>query len=412
VSEPNFNALSFSAGDVFTPGSPINGRDLFAGRLDQVNRILDAISQRGYHAVLYGERGIGKTSLSNVLSEFLHDAGRTFLLPRVNCDVSDDFSSLWRKILQDVVVTEHRPKVGFSAEQVETTRRIIDDLPEEITPDDVRRVLDTLARGVTLVVVFDEFDRLTEPRVRGLMADTIKSLSDYGCAATILVIGVADSVSGLIHEHQSIERVLMQIPMPRMSLAEIRQIVMNGLTHLNMGIDEGSLEEIANLSQGLPYITHLLSLHGVRSALAAKNVTVTSSNIEVGIKASLEQWQQSIKSAYYEATRSQQPGHLYKEVILACALADMDDLGYFSAAGVRTPLRVITGKQYDIPNFARHLKELSEPGRGDMLERVGGTRRLRYRFRSPLMRPYIVMRGFAESLLTKGQMYQISNIKT
>jgi len=411
MSDHNFSTLSYNAGEVFTPGSPINGRDLFSGRLDQVNRILDAISQRGFHAVLYGERGIGKTSLSNVLSDFLHDAGRTFLLPRVNCDASDNFSSLWRKILQDVVVTEHKPRMGFTPEQVEISRHIIDELPEQISPDDVRRALDALSRGVTLVLVFDEFDRLTEARVRGLMSDTIKSLSDYSCHATIVVIGVADSVSELIQEHQSIERVLMQVPMPRMSATEIRQIVINGLTHLEMGIDENSLAEIANLSQGLPYITHLLSLHSVRAALTAKHMTVTPVDVETGIKVSLEQWQQSIKTAYYDATKSQQPGHLYKEVLLACALADMDDLGYFTAAGVRSPLRTITSKPYDIPNFARHLKEFSEEGRGEMLERVGGRRRLRYRFKSPLMRPYIVMRGFSESLLSREQMYRIANHK-
>jgi len=88
-------------------------------------------------------------------------------------------------------------------------------------------------------------------------------------------------------------------------------------------------------------------------------------------------------------------------VLLACALAETDDLGYFAAADVRAPLRQITGKSYGIPNFARHLKELSQTDRGDMLQRTGETRRLRYRFNSPIMRPYIVMRGFADQLLKK-----------
>jgi hypothetical protein len=370
MSDADLKAIAFNAGSVFTPGSPINGRDLFAGRLDQVKRILSAISQRGYHAVLYGERGIGKTSLSNVLSDFLRDTGHTFLLPRVNCDASDSFTSIWRKVLHDIVVTERKPKVGFSSEQIELTKRVVDELPTELTPDDVRRTLDNLSRGVILVVVLDEFDRIADHRARSLMSDTIKALSDRGSSATILVIG-----------------------------------------HLNMNIDEEALDEIASLSQGLPYITHLLSLHSVRVALGNQSIIINPTSVEAGIRISLDQWQQSIKSAYYDATRSQQPGHLYKEVILGCALADVDDLGYFSAAGVRTPLRIITNKPYDIPNFARHLKELSEPGRGDMLERTGGKRRLRYRFRSPLMRPYIVMRGFDENLLTKEQMYTISGHK-
>jgi hypothetical protein len=39
-----------------------------------------------------------------------------------------------------------------------------------------------------------------------------------------------------------------------------------------------------------------------------------------------------------------------------------------------------------------------------MLQRVGEKRRLRYRFNSPLMRPYIIMRGFNEGLLDKKKM--------
>jgi hypothetical protein len=160
------------------------------------------------------------------------------------------------------------------------------------------------------------------------------------------------------------------------------------------------LEEIAGLSQGLPYITHLLALHSTRASLSREGVQITLRDVDGGINLALDQWQQSIKSAYYHVTKSQQPGHIYKEVLLACALADTDDLGYFAAADIRVPLRM-TGRQYDIPNFARHLKELSEPGEN---------RRLRYRSNSALMRPYIVMRGFADQLLTKEDMKALDRV--
>jgi len=70
-------------------------------------------------------------------------------------------------------------------------------------------------------------------------------------------------------------------------------------------------------------------------------------------------------------------------------------------------LRLLSGKSYDIPNFARHLKEFSEPIRGQILERVGAARRLRYRFVNPIMKPYVVIRGFAENLLDRQLMRKI-----
>jgi Cdc6-like AAA superfamily ATPase len=391
--------LAFDVGAVFTPASPINERGLLAGRVDQVRKILNAISQRGHHVVLYGQRGVGKTSLANVLSDFLRDTGRPFLLSRVNCDGSDTFPSLWRKLFRNLVATKSRP--GMQSP--------IDSLPAEISPEDVQRTLANLARGLALVAIFDEFDRIADDTVTTRMADTMKALSDYAVPATILLIGVADSVDQLIRKHHhSVERSLVQIPMPRMSNDEIALVVRNGLAKLTMDIDDDTRDQIVRLSQGLPYITHMLSLYGARAALQDRMKRVTRDHLQTGIRQALDEWQQSAKSALYAATASQQPGTIYKEVLLACAFAEIDELGYFTAAAVRTPLKLITGKNYDIPNFAKHLKELSEPRRGTILQRVGENRRLRHRFVSPLMRPYITMRHFADGSPAKEPMDRIT----
>ncbi len=82
----NFPQLALEVGRVFSPAAPIDERALFAGRRRQLRAVIDAISQRGQHAIIYGERGVGKTSLGNVLSEFLTGAQRLVLAPRINCD--------------------------------------------------------------------------------------------------------------------------------------------------------------------------------------------------------------------------------------------------------------------------------------------------------------------------------------
>lgn len=406
MTSPDFDALSFQAGSVFTPGSPVNERDLFSGRIEQLQRITDAASQRGYHAILYGERGVGKTSLANILSGALQNSG--WLVPRVNCDGTDDYPALWRKALRDIVVTNIQSSPGFVQASHQTHQSIIDNLPVSVAPDDVRRTMQILSSGKPTLVVFDEFDRLRDKKISTLMADTIKSFSDYAVPATILLIGVADSVDDLIQGHQSIERAIVQIPMPRMSRQEIGEIIDNGLKRLTMTIKQDARSEVATLSQGLPYITHLLALQTVRAALAAGRKEVGTVDVGSGIKSALDQWQQSIIRSYYDATRSSQPGNIYKPVLLACALAETDELGFFTAAAVRAPLRLITGRDYDIPNFAQHLKNFGESSRGEMLQRTGEKRRIRYRFTSPLMRPYIVMRGFDDGLINRSQMQRLS----
>jgi Cdc6-like AAA superfamily ATPase len=393
----DLQALSFQTGSVFTPGAPINEKDLFAGRQGQVEKIIDAVSQRGCHAILYGERGVGKTSLSNMISAFL--ANRTaFVISRTNCDISDGFSSLWMKALEDIEATRRQPQVGLSARQPVLPTTLGD---EAMTPDSVRRALQGLSTAASLIVIFDEFDRIKNTDVITAMADTIKALSDNSVNTTVLIIGVADSVNELIREHQSIERALLQVPMPRMTDDDVRGIIDKGLARLTMGIDSTARDEIVLFSQGVPYIAHLLCIYTCRAALAAGRKTVYSPHVEQGMNRSLDQWQQSIKALYNEAIQSARPGGIYKEVLLACALAEVDDLRYFPTAAVKKPLSQITNRNYEILNYARHLKELSELGRGRVLQRVGESFRLRYRISNPILRPYIIMRGVKDKVIDK-----------
>ena len=68
----------------------------------------------------------------------------------------------------------------------------------------------------------------------------------------------------------------------------------------------------------------------------------------------------------------------------------------------------VPGKTYDTPGFANNLREFTEVERGKILEKFGESGRSRYRFASPLMRPYIIMRGFADGLLTKEKVSEIN----
>jgi len=399
--DTDFDSLIYRTGTVFTPGAPINERELFAGRKEQVLKIIDAISQRGCHAILYGERGTGKTSLSNMISAFLARR-QAFVVSRTNCDISDTYASLWAKAFKDIEAAKRRPSIGFGG----LRNRVATAPPPDVvadpeTPDGVRRTLESMSASASLIVIFDEFDRIRRPDAITAMADTIKGLSDHAVDATVLVIGVADSVDELIREHQSIERALIQVHMPAMSESEIRGIVMAGFEKLGMEIDFEACEDLVHYSQGTPYITHLLSIYSARAALGARSLMIEPAHVEQGMNRALDQWQQSIKALYNEAVRSDQSSEFFKEVLLACALAEVDDQRYFAASAVKAPLSLIRGKVCDPLTYARALRDLCEPGRGRILHQVGDVNRRRYRLFNPILRPYIVMRGVRDKLIDK-----------
>ncbi len=387
---------------VFTPSAPIDEQALFAGRTKELRQVIDAINQRGQHAIIYGERGAGKTSLANVLSPWLQSLGQRVLAPRINCDGSDTFATVWRKMLAELQSTRELRRSGFTSETEQERFNAADAIASDpVTPDQIRRVLKPLGDQGILVVVFDEFDRLSDRSIQRLFADTIKTLSDHSVRVTVVLLGAADTVDQLIEEHHSIERALVQIQLKRMSSAELRVIIENGIARLGMTADDEAIDEIVTLSRGLPHYTHLLGLYACRAAIDARKMHLAMTDVQVAIANAVTRAQQTIRDTYHKATMSQRRDNLYADVLLACAMTGGDDLGYFSAADVREPLQRITGKSYDIPNFSQHLKNFCDTQRGPILQRTGVERRFRFRFGNPLVQPFVVLKGYSDGKISR-----------
>ena len=189
----------------FSPSAPIDRRDVFAGRRDQLAALYTVMRQRGQHAVIYGERGVGKTSLASIMAD---QARRDeFFTAHIICDSSDDFSSIWRKIFEEIGV-EANGQIGNALQYARDQ--------DEINPNEVRLVLRSLTGSAPVLIFVDEFDQISAADVKKLFADTIKILSDQAIRATLVPVGVGDSVTDLIDEHESIARAIVQVEMPRL----------------------------------------------------------------------------------------------------------------------------------------------------------------------------------------------------
>lgn len=387
-SRKRFQRLA-TATSVFTPGSPIDSLDLFSGRLEQVTDILNAYNTRGQHVALYGERGVGKTSIANILADALA-ARAGSVRPtsvRIGCTSSDLYYELWMSIFK---------KIGISH-----------DLTDGLQPEQVREQLATLDES-TLIVV-DEFDRLKNEETTTLFADTIKLLSDEPTKATILLVGVADSIDDLVADHKSVGRALRQVQIPRMATQELKGIVTTGVEAIDLEITESQLHQIASLSEGLPHYTHALSLYAAQRAIENDSDRMSDQDIEAAKSMSVRKSQRTIVTAYNKATRSAHQDVLFDKVLLACALAKKDELGMFAARDVAGPLSMIMNTRYDIPAFARHLKQFSSKERGGILQRHGEQRRFFYRFDDPMMQPFVILKGLSEGRIDDEKLREIKD---
>ena len=386
--------LDFEASKVLTPAVPVSERELFSGRQEQLRRVFDAVNQRGQHALIFGERGVGKTSLANVIATILGSTQNT-LAPRINCESSDNFDGLARKILSQINLIQERQKVGFQ-EGTQTKYVPAIDVVKNPNLSNVVDLLGTLGTRQLVIIILDEFDRVKNRETRVAVADMIKSLSDYSVPATLILVGVGDTVDALIAEHRSIGRALVQIQMPRMSADELHEILQKGGKKLGVPFSPGSMKRISFLSQGLPHYTHLLGLHAVRDAIQLGISTVQVANVDNAISKAVSDAQHTLRTSYRQAVISSHQDSLHGEVLLACALADTDEFGYFAASDVCSPMGNIMKRKYDIPSFARHLAGFCKHERGSVLKKSGMKRRFRYRFTDPLMQPFVIMKGLAD----------------
>ncbi len=387
-------------GTAFRPSGPISKMDLFAGRLDQLRKVSNAVRTQARHAILFGDRGVGKTSLASIFNDiFIGDDGMRIV--KVNCADTDDFRNVWRKALKKIPMIQEAPV--RDAENNMPVERRLSDLMEEgeaFGPGEVRELLETASQDqYELVIIFDEFDVLA-PEVRSLFATTIKDLSDNLISTTIVLVAVATNVVDLIHEHASIDRCLAEILVPPMDRKELGEIIAKGMKLLGMTMDRDAADWIIALSQGYPHYTHLLAQESTFKAIYAERMNVTLGDVNEGIKEALDNTLLTVRDNYRLATQGQRKGTLFPQVLLACALAETDELGYLSSADVRKPLSQITGKAYDIPNYAQHLDGFCDPSRGPVLQKRGTARRFKFRFLNPLLRPFILMKGLKEGRIS------------
>ena len=183
-----------------------------------------------------------------------------------------------------------------------------------------------------------------------------------------------------------------------MSRAELAEVVHKGLNLVGMTIEENALQYVTGLSQGVPHFTHLLAQLAARSAAGQGHLHVDIDDVNAAVSRALDRTQPSIIDAYDRGVLSSRES-LYEPVVLACALAPVDERGFFTPAAIQGLFSRIVKRHCDLLAFAQHLHALSTEDRGPILQKVGTARHFRFQFVNPLMRPYIIMKGLTSGRL-------------
>lgn len=367
--------------DAFTPTRPQRSFRRLAGRKPELLRILQAISENRAHVILFGDRGRGKTSLVNLVAAAARSSG--YMVGRYSCSYDSEFEEIMRGLACDL------PKSLLAVPVVDDPN--LDGceaaLPRaRLSPRDIVFFPGRLSGGHLLLVI-DEFDRVTDGLTRTRLADTIKQVSDRGVPLSFLIVGVSDSLEELLGRHASIQRNVVSVPLPLLTDAEANEILELGSREAKLDYPQPIREAIIRLARGVPYIVQLLGLHAGEQALRRGADTVNDADLQLAIEQAATEIDPRIAVIYEELTEGGLDSGM-RHLLLTIATSHHDRFARFLVQDVNGELRL-----------AGHPVH---PARWERLVDSGAVRSCRsagfglYTFAEPMLLHYVLLRAAIE----------------
>ena len=278
-----FTAMRMKLRNAFTPSQPVSDRQMFAGRTEVLGAMIGSIEDQRLHLVIYGERGIGKTSLLHMLSEAAREA--RYIVVYSSCGAASNFEETFRAAAADIPLLYHS-NFGPNTQEAEAGSSLADLLPDRFSP---RQFADLCVKltGTRALIILDEFDRCESSEFRRDLAELIKFLSDRSVRMQVVIGGVAADLAELVEHIPSIRRNILAVRVPLMSEAEIRSLVATGERASGLTFDTAASDFIVNVARGWPYIATLLCHHAGLNAIDAGRGTVLPDDVSAALDESL-----------------------------------------------------------------------------------------------------------------------------
>lgn len=298
---PEDDRIAPEVREAFTPSLPVSSRTLLAGRRQPLRQLIEAVEDHRSHVVLYGERGIGKTSLLGIFADLARDAD--YLVIRENCGADTSFDELFRMISAQIPLLYHAA-YSPSAAQSSATGSIAELLPAgRFGPNQLSRIWSGII-GTRVLIILDEFDRTEEPDFDREVVELIKNLSDCAARVQLVIAGVAQTMQNLFGHSPSIRRNLIGIPLLPMADSEVAQLVELGERHAGLAFDPRAKARIVALVHGRPHLARLIAHHASLRAVGEGRKLVGPDDVEYAIGVAVVEMETRFSETTVEAAHS------------------------------------------------------------------------------------------------------------
>ena len=408
---------------ILTPARPTMTRELLYGRAKELDDIVDCLRMSGGTPFVFGNRGVGKTSLARTAAQEISksdrepiyvacspDAPALTLLREVAVQLSElaaklDKKGLFRNLSVEAGLNASplgiSPSLKFAHKVARSEAPAITDANEAVRI--IRGFDKVIPDSKETVVVLDELEEM-DPNSRKDLAFFVKQIGDQLIETRFILVGIADNVHQLVGAHQSVPRYLRNVELGPLRPQELMDIVSHAAEQVGVAIHEDILYRIAIIGNGYPHFAHLMGLALLIEAIKHGSAEITDGVYREGLARAVRQSLAELRSSYDAA--AQRGSDTYRDILWTMADMDQVDLRTDQIAEHHIELaKKYRWQAQTEPQIGTILSKFKRAEYGEIVMAPGKTygatkpseRRYRYhRFRNNLMRGHVRLRAEAE----------------
>ncbi len=400
-----------------TASGPVRSIEHLIGREKEMSLIEQALSAEGRHVFIYGDRGVGKTSLAASAATQYQSADNNYI--QIGCGPDTEFYKTIEELAERVIKKANGKRAYDVAHTINVKfyRLNWQSKDHEVVIPNVDsmymavEVIEEVSQYHSLapIIVIDEFDQIDSDKERRLFAMFLKDLGDRGVNIKIIFTGVATSLTELLGSHGSSFRQLHTIELDRLNWSAREKIVYDAVSSFGLSIQKEVVYTIAKISNGFPYYVHLLTETLLWCAIdAEQDITEINFDLfELAVGIAIKSISAHLKLPYDKATLHRAADN--QDVLWATA--DSESTIRYIDGMFSSYIRIhqqLYGNNPDsnarpLPRakFTARLANLKKVEYGSILENPSDRKGI-YSYKENILRGYVALRALEQGIELRG----------
>ena len=409
------DAFGLALNEVVFPSRPVRSVQHLMGRDNELETIQRALYQAGRHIFIFGDRGVGKSSLGATAAYQYQSADAAPIF--VSGSVNDTFNTIIANIANQalgrsrVETTKHHKNVGLEWRGLKWGSGI------EISAIEIASKLQSVGDATELlkqvavchsekpIVVVDEFDAIKSVEERNIFASLLKQLGDQSVNLKFIFTGIGNTLDDLLGAHPSAFRQLETIELSRLSWEGRIDIVLSAADAFGLSVDVNVNWRIAIVSDGFPYYVQLITEKMLWEAFTdpLDVAHLGAQHYQLGLRKAIQSIDAELKRPYEHAVihREQE----YETVVWSTA--DGENLfrnlkEMYESYKVVFRKSGLQGQPLEQAKFGEHIRKLKSKSFGEILLSVE-KRPSWYIYKEKMLRGYVRMQAEANGIELSGE---------